>query len=286
MFLIGFLYADSIKNYKVIKKQIISKEQYYLAIREYKKSQKDYYLAVNINTLETKIIDKKITKDVKSIKDSTLNRVYKVSKIDKNSLTNAGINSAYKKHKDIYYITIDLCPSSKKGYEKRLFESLNKRENSIAIALSAKWAMRHQREFKEILEYKNIDITWINHTYNHYYYPRKKLKNNFLLAKWTDLYKEIIANEKFMLSHSLVPSVFIRFPGLVSDAKLVDKVVDSYSLVPLGSDTWIAKAQKIKDSSIILLHGNLNEKKGIKMFLKEYNKRELNFVKLTEMFKQ
>jgi peptidoglycan/xylan/chitin deacetylase (PgdA/CDA1 family) len=286
MFLIGFLYADSIKNYKVIKKQIISKEQYYLAIREYKKSQKDYYLAVNINTLETKIIDKKITKDVKSIKDSTLNRVYKVSKIDKNSLTNAGINSAYKKHKDIYYITIDLCPSSKKGYEKRLFESLNKRENSIAIALSAKWAMRHQREFKEILGYKNIDITWINHTYNHYYYPRKKLKNNFLLAKGTDLYKEIIANEKFMLSHSLVPSVFIRFPGLVSDAKLVDKVVDSYSLVPLGSDTWIAKGQKIKDSSIILLHGNLNEKKGIKMFLKEYNKRELNFVKLTEMFKQ
>jgi hypothetical protein len=40
-----------------------------------------------------------------------------------------------------------------------------------------------------------------------------------------------------------------------------------YGLIPLGSDSWIAKNQFPKNGSIVLLHGNGNETVGITMFL-------------------
>jgi peptidoglycan/xylan/chitin deacetylase (PgdA/CDA1 family) len=282
---ISYIFANPISEYRVIKKEYEDNNQKYIAIREYIKDNNKHYLVVNSDTLKTKIITNIEPKEYKKNDTLLIEKVYKRAKISKENIHNTGINRAYKIKKDVQYLTIDMCPSSKKSYEKELYNTLNKKPNKIAIALSAKWAIKHKKEFNEILSMKNLDITWINHTYNHHYYPKLPLEKNFLLAKGTDLYKEIIANEKYMLSHGIVPSIFIRFPGLVSNADMIDKIVDRYSLIPLGSDTWIAKNQKIKDSSIILVHGNLNEKKGIKMFLKEYKKGELRLEELNYMFK-
>jgi hypothetical protein len=72
----------------------------------------------------------------------------------------------------------------------------------------------------------------------------------------------------------VTPSVFFRFPGLVSDAKTVQAIHD-LGLITIGSDTWIAKGQKVKEGSIILLHGNKNEPKGVEMFLEILHKEKI-----------
>ena len=65
----------------------------------------------------------------------------------------------------------------------------------------------------------------------------------------------------------MVPSVFFRFPGLVSSRALFDRVV-AHGLVPVGSDAWLAKGQRPTEGSIVLVHGNGNEPIGIEDFLR------------------
>ncbi len=110
-------------------------------------------------------------------------------------------------------------------------------------------------------------ITWIDHTFNHRFDPTKALKGNFLLEPGTDLEGEILRTEQAMLKHGMVPSVFFRFPGLVSSRALFDRVV-SHGLVPVGSDAWLAKGQRPTEGSIVLVHGNGNEPIGIEDFLR------------------
>jgi len=76
----------------------------------------------------------------------------------------------------------------------------------------------------------------------------------------------VLKTEAAMIENGLLPSVFFRFPGLVSDAALVRRVV-SYGLIPVGSDAWLAKGQAPSSGSIVLVHGNGNEPIGIEKFL-------------------
>jgi peptidoglycan/xylan/chitin deacetylase (PgdA/CDA1 family) len=114
-----------------------------------------------------------------------------------------------------------------------------------------------------------ITVTWINHSFNHRYLKELPLARNFLLQPGTDLRKEILSTEVLMLEKGLKPSVFFRFPGLVSNLDLVKRVV-SYGLVPIGSDAWLARSAKDQDptpGSIVLVHGNGNEPLGVSRFL-------------------
>ena len=100
------------------------------------------------------------------------------------------------------------------------------------------------------------------------YHPKAKLKHNFVLSAEENLLKDTLDLEIELLKKGVVPSVFFRFPGLVSDKKTVDTISD-LGLIIIGSNTWIAKGEKIKRNSIILLHGNKNEPRGVDMFLKD-----------------
>ncbi|MDO7744704.1 MAG: polysaccharide deacetylase, partial [Pedobacter sp.] len=64
-----------------------------------------------------------------------------------------------------------------------------------------------------------------------------------------------------------LPSVFFRFPGLVSDQQVADKVL-AYGIIPVGSDAWLAKGQQPSAGSIVLIHGNGNEPVGVADFIK------------------
>lgn len=275
------LFAKNIENYNIVNKYFEDKDSIYIAIREFAIEDKWYYLAVDTNNLTTKIVEKKDIKYIKPISNRPLHQLYNQAMQNKTPIHNAGINQSYQKS-DTQYLTIDMCPSSKMGYEVRLFEVLNQKPTKINIALSAMWAKKHKDDFETIKNYKNLQITWINHSYNHYYNKTLPLEQNFLLAKDLDIDSEIIENEKFMIANDIVPSVFIRFPGLVSDNKLVEKIVTKYSLLPLGSDAWIAKNEPIKQSSIILVHGNLNEPQGIDKLLK-YDIENMNFGSINEI---
>ncbi len=43
---------------------------------------------------------------------------------------------------------------------------------------------------------------------------------------------------------------------------------ETYFLIPLSADAWIAKNEAVKEGSFILIHGNKNEPQGIEMLEK------------------
>ena len=88
-----------------------------------------------------------------------------------------------------------------------------------------------------------------------------------MLEPGTDINFEVLETEKAMLKNGLMPSVFFRFPGLVSDQQLVYRITD-FGLIPVGSDAWLAKGQQPHAGSIVLIHGNGNEPVGVNDFIK------------------
>lgn len=186
-------------------------------------------------------------------------------------LENDGLTKDLKTNNN--YMTIDLCPSSK-PFEQDFFQYLGnytdvkKEIFPVAIAISGGWMLKHKDEFQQILNLqktKKIQITWVNHTRNHPYTVGIESEHNFLLRQGVDPLSEIIEQEKLMLSHGLIPSIFLRYPGLVSDQNLVE-LTKSLGLIPLGSQSWVGKTKSFSPGDILLLHGNGNERKGIEIF--------------------
>ncbi|WP_290606074.1 polysaccharide deacetylase family protein [Arsenophonus sp. ENCA] len=182
------------------------------------------------------------------------------------------------------FLSIDLCPST------RLFESdffrilltvANERNKKfpIAIAISGLWISNHPEEFNWLINNKkSLDITWVNHSFNHPYFRDKPLNENFLLSPRVNIKTEILMTEKLLLQHNQVPSIFFRFPGLVSN-KITVKELNNLGLIPIGSNAWLAKGEQPKSGSIVLIHGNGNEPAGIKIASKLIN-RNINWLPL------
>ncbi len=139
----------------------------------------------------------------------------------------------------------------------------------IALSITGLWMLEHPRDLawlKEMQLKQQIYITWINHSYNHRVSRSLPLKENFLLEPGTDINFEVLGTEQAMLKNGLLPSVFFRFPGLVSDQQLIYKITD-FGLIPIGSDAWLAKGQQPQSGSIVLIHGNGNEPVGVNDFI-------------------
>jgi hypothetical protein len=167
------------------------------------------------------------------------------------------------------FLTIDLCPTNK-VFEKDFFISLinlslaQERKIPIAIAVSGLWIKKRQEDFDWLIKQtKHLDITWINHSFSHPYDPQQKdLNKNFLNQEGIDFISEVLLLEQQLIRAGLTPSIFFRFPGLVSNAAQI-KELEKLGLIAVGSDAWLAKGQKAKEGTIILVHGNSNERQGI-----------------------
>ncbi|HLO26232.1 MAG TPA: polysaccharide deacetylase, partial [Geobacteraceae bacterium] len=173
-----------------------------------------------------------------------------------------------------FFLTVDMCPS-RRPFEKAFFTAVadlsrqNRKAAPMAIAMSGTWLETHKDELAWIVQEirrGKLAVTWINHSYNHFYDPKAPLARNFLLSPGTDFEREVLATEVLMLENGLLPSPFFRFPGLVADGGLVKKL-RSLSLIPIGSDAWLAKGEVPKGGSFILVHGNGNEPQGIARIL-------------------
>ncbi len=172
-------------------------------------------------------------------------------------------------------LSIDLCPSVR-PLDRELFINLihyfvaEEKPVPVAISVTGIWMEKHQDDLnwlKDLVNKKEISIIWVNHTYTHRTSKTLPLKNNFLLEAGTDLNYEVLQTEVKMIEEGIIPSVFFRFPGLVSDKDIFNQIV-GFGLIPIGSDAWLGKNQSPKDGSIILLHANGNEPIGIERFLK------------------
>jgi len=284
LFLSNFtLFAQNVvRDYKVCFGEGNYKSKDILVIREFNNSSQHFYVGVDPENLETQIIPaNQITVNAKTwlqiFKKYSTTAYVKAIQTAKNqsfSLQNSGIIHGFPKEHGVS-LTIDLCPSHKpldRTVLTSVIAEFDKSEKPVPIALSitGQFMLTHASDLewlKELIASKEISVTWINHTYNHHYDPQLPLKDNFLLEANTDLNFEILETEKALLQHGFLFSVFFRFPGLVSDNTIVDKVVD-YGLIPIGSDAWLAKGQAIRAGSIVLIHGNGNEPVGIKDFIR------------------
>ncbi|MFZ5443889.1 MAG: polysaccharide deacetylase [Myxococcota bacterium] len=170
-------------------------------------------------------------------------------------------------------LTVDLCPSHR-HFDFRITRELldvfgpEERPVPVAFSVSGVWLVEHEDDLAKLkaLDGNALAITWINHSMHHRYAPGAPLTRNFLLEPGTDARREVLDAEVAMLEHGLTPSVFFRFPGLVSEPALVE-LVSALGLISVGSDAWLAKGERPGPGSVVLIHGNGNEPRGVDDFL-------------------
>lgn len=189
------------------------------------------------------------------------------------SLQDSGLTHVFPSEAGLV-LTIDLCPS-RKHFDVKLLQRVldvfgpEERPVPVAIAVSGVWLEEHPDDLAAIRDYeqRGLTITWINHSMHHRYVPGAPLRRNFLLEPGTNVRSEVLDAEVVMLTRGLTPSVFFRFPGLISEPAIVREVA-ALGLIPIGSDAWLAKGQPAHQGSIVLVHGNGNEPRGIEDFFK------------------
>lgn len=250
----------------------------YIILREFKLNAKHTFLYVNPTTLHTGILKNPqgtIIKDslqniIGQCADTQYAKLYQKALQKSKRMFNAGLT-----HFDIHgtIISFDLCPS-KRAIDSEFIEQFIASQNNnlpvpVVVCISGKWMMTHPEDLqwlKGLAYSRKLDITWVNHSYTHFYSRKLPVKKNFMLKEDTCVSREVLQNEIMMLEHNIIPSIFFRFPGLISNQKIYEKVI-GYGLIPLGADAWLAKGKKPVDGSIVLVHPNGNEKKGTKLLL-------------------
>ncbi|GAB3934276.1 polysaccharide deacetylase family protein [Larkinella terrae] len=253
-----------------------------ILLRQWQQNGRMQYLVVHPQTLETRIISPP-TASVRAATWADLEqrfsktaymRALQAEKNRDGSLQDAGIERADTTERG-FSLTIDLCPSTK-PLTRAVFEQLiaafepEEKPIPVTITITGLWMQSHVSDLaylKSLVKRRDLDITWVNHSFHHRYDPRLPLPVNFLLEPATNLNDEVLMNEQAMILNGLLPSIFFRFPGLVSDKTVFDRVL-TFGLLPIGSDAWLAKNQQPKQGSLVLIHANGNEPLGITDFIR------------------
>ncbi|MGJ0506354.1 MAG: polysaccharide deacetylase family protein [Methylocystis sp.] len=185
------------------------------------------------------------------------------------------------------FVTGDLCPSQK-PLDRDFIEEVAAQGPGapLTLAVSGAWIARHPVDFAWLQEKRRsgaLAITWADHSYSHPYAPGLKDAQNYMLRPGVDLDREIFETEKLLIAHGETPSVFFRFPGLVADAALLEKLRERH-LVALGADSWLALGPPPRAGSILLVHPNGNEPGGLRIFsrLLKSGKLPLPFRRITD----
>jgi len=173
------------------------------------------------------------------------------------------------------YFTGDLCPSSKPMDRAFLARFATESPHTpIALSISGLWLTHHFDDYRWLLDRQaqgDFAITWTNHSYHHQFKRGVPFDRNFMLMAGVDPDHEILDTEQLLIANGQTPSLFFRFPGLISSAPLMQATRRNH-LVALGADAWLADDQKPKPGSIILVHPNGNEEIGLKMFERDLAK--------------
>jgi len=172
------------------------------------------------------------------------------------------------------FITGDLCPSER-PLDRRFFEKLktNGPATPVALSISGLWLKHHAGDFQWLRQQAAsgaLDIVWTNHTYHHPYAKGRSDDATFMLTEGLDPDFEILETERLLVANGGTPSMFFRFPGLVSSSPLME-AVRRHHLISIGADSWLAKGQKPGPGSIVLVHPNGNEEIGIDLFSRDYD---------------
>jgi hypothetical protein len=252
-----------------------------IILRSFQKDKHRFYFSVNPRTLITRVVNSDSIHIIHTSWDSIkilfssspyIKAILQALK-ESDTLQDAGIKHFNNLHEGID-LTIDMCPSTH-PLERVVFiyliNEIGKVEKPVplAVSITGRWIKAHPDDLMwldSLDRTGNLSIVWINHTYNHFVKKNVSLKNNFLLSKGVNINSEVLKTEIILLQKGIAPSVFFRFPGLVSNHDIYNKIL-TLGLIPVGTDAWLAKGQKPGDGSIVLIHANGNEPLGIKGFI-------------------
>jgi hypothetical protein len=290
----GACQAAQISDYQVLRRAVSDRTgRQLVAIRSFKSDGAAHLLVVDPVTLESFDLAASLLRFSGASADAALASTTYLKALERYDsapyrLQNGGASRA-ESSADGVFLTVDLCPS-KRPFETELFqaaEALGKGAPvPVAVAVSGLWLLKHPEELA-FLKKENaagrLAITWVNHSYHHSYEPGVPLEKNFVLTPGTDFSAEVLDLEQQLLARGLAPSPFFRFPGLVSDRATVQRLRE-LSLIPIGSDAWLAKGETPRKGSFILVHGNGNEPKGVKLLLPMLRNRELQLLPLAAAF--
>lgn len=183
-------------------------------------------------------------------------------------------------------LTADLCPSHKATDRAYLAAAatIHPVATPIVLAVSGQWMRTHTEDIAWIKQQK-LAITFANHSDRHAYTRHVPYQQNFMTQETpAEFQQEIFEAEKTMLENGLVPSIFFRFPGLMSTRAQIAQLKD-LGLITLGTTAWLAldgsvnkpfsdyfrrngptgfaSDQKAAPGRVILTHANGNEFYGV-----------------------
>ena len=248
-----------VRNYCPIFKQCHNAlNQTRLAIRRMSVDAENLLLMVNPSTLETSLEHERCwtcaDTDDETQKETRLIQMFSQAAANGGAAQSAAFNAGLSHSmRDGSFITGDLCPS-RKQLDRDLLEVLKTigPRTPVALAISGLWLTRHGADSQWLQEQARsgaLEITWVNHSYHHPYAPGRPLANNFLLTSGFDMQSEILDTERLLIANRETPSIFFRFPGLVSDAALMQAVRRDH-LVVLGADGWLVFSPPLRPGAI------------------------------------
>lgn len=269
--------TESIENYRVTFEKCYNGNQpWSFGLRRWSFGHREWILLVNPRSLRTQKVEPTSVRcqllSLRSfLRDSTrYTEQLKVQVNEDFKGENAGIHRPSRDSSGSF-LTIDLCPSSK-GFDQKFFEDLRDRLGPVPqlnIAVSGKWIEHHSSEFDWLRENERggrLRIEWFNHSYSHPYARGIPHTENFLLTPGVNFEQEILDNEKVLIANGITPTIFFRFPGLVANKQLMGRLT-GLGLIAIGADAWIGKGESPREGSLILVHGNGNEPKGLSGFM-------------------
>ena len=276
--------GQKISEYKIVSGWgvILSSDEKVILLRNYSLENSRYFLVIDPQTLKT-IRVKADSLTIKLVPADSIRFMFTGSAYlralrdaGQNSvpLQDAGIRRFNGNQKGID-LTIDLCPSARpldRVVFTELISEVGKTEKPVPLAVSVtgRWLESHPGDFRwldSLVTAGDLSIEWINHSYHHRTSREIPLARNFMLMPGTDVNSEILNTETAMLERNILPSVFFRFPGLVSDQAVYNKVL-ALGLIPVGCDAWLAKGEWPSNGSIVLIHANGNEPVGVREFIR------------------
>jgi hypothetical protein len=262
-----------ISDYEVRLQTCTFNDKSWISLRRFRSEGRNYHFMIEPTGLSTRIVDAACVRcdpdgdfhPAASAYGEALRAQATVPELsNKGGVAHAAANQGY-------FLSVDLCPS-KKPLETAIFDNDQVRSRAgfpVAIAISGGWMHHHAEELDGLKARAlngSLNVVWVNHSYTHPYRPGVPNNVNFMHLEGVNFHDEVLNQEQYMISNGLTPSIFFRYPGLVSDAQMMAEL-SSYGLVALSADAWLALGQKPKPGSIVLIHGNGNEPYGVRLFL-------------------
>lgn len=290
--------SQQLSDYKSIGRPCRWKGAPHVAIRSFSQNGARKLLVVNEATLDTQIVLEKdcasydrprsLSSNFFQALDTYLNKETGGRRFTFGSTyteANQGFSSFSNSSKGCenkVVLSTDLCPTNNGVFQKNFYSrlanaGLKGKPVTVVIPVSGMWLENHRADFEWLKNLKGLNIVWANHSETHGLFPKQGrgeyYPTSFLPgASCGGFWNEVASVEMRLIDLGVKPSIFMRYPGLVSSVEEKQQL-RQFGLISLATNAWPAlqgdptndynRIFKVTDpslptraGSILLGHGN------------------------------